>query len=79
MQEENLHGEDGEGPGSDDGDEIRGEGRWGVTGESLRDAHLEIGCVIEKAEIDSGQADERIDVEEEDPVKERDMRSRHDG
>ena len=50
-----------------------------MAGESLRNAHLEIGCVIEKAEIDSGQADERIDVEEEDPVKERDMRIRHDG
>lgn len=50
-----------------------------MAGESPRNTHLEIGCVIEKAEIDSGEADERIDVEEEDPVKERDMRIRHDG
>lgn len=73
-----MHGEDGEGPGSEDGDEIRGEGRWGMTGESLRNAHLQKGCVIEKEEIYSGQADQRIDVEEEDPVKERDVRIRHD-
>ncbi len=46
--------------------------------ERPRNSHLEIGCMIEKAEIDSGQADERIDVEEEDTVKERDMRIRHD-
>ncbi len=74
-----MHGEDGDGPGSEDGDEIRGEGRLGVAGESLRNAHLEIDCVVEKAEIDSGQAEERIDVEEEDAVKEGDMRIRHHG
>lgn len=73
-----MHGEDGDGPGSEDGDEIRGEGIWGVAGESLRNSHLEISCVVEKAEIDSGQAEERVDVEEEDAVKERDMRNRHD-
>ncbi len=46
--------------------------------ESPRNSNLEISCVVEKAEIDSRQAEERIDVEEEDPVKERDMSIRHD-
>ena len=50
-----------------------------MAGESPRNSHLEIGCVVEKAEIDSGQAEERVDVEEENAVKERDMRIGHDG
>lgn len=67
-----MQGEDGDGPGAEDSNEMRGEGRRGVPGESAGNAHFEVSCVIEEAEVDSREADEGVDVEEEDAVEERD-------
>ena len=40
-------------------------------------AQFEVSCMVEEAEIDSREAEERVDVEKEDAVEERDLRVRH--
>lgn len=40
-------------------------------------AQFEVSCMVEEAEIDSREAEERVDVEKEDAVEEGNLRVRH--
>ena len=52
LEEESLQGEDGDGPGSEDRDEMSGKGGRGLAGQSAGNAHFEVSRVVEEAEVD---------------------------
>lgn len=48
-----------------------------MSGKCSRDTQLKVGFMVEEAEVNSGETEERVDVKEENPVEERDVGVRH--
>lgn len=79
MEQEDLHRQNEDGIGAEGCEEVGGE-RWEVSGvgdsrgDGMGSSASDVGSVVEEEDVDPREADERVDVEEEDAIEEGDVR-----